>query len=278
MRKNNLQSEINISKTLVLGTFTKNQVTVTATGNTFIPPNELRAQIEEAWIPFANKGYKSDPLIKIESYTLTADRKLLLKTGVTNYKDFVGTGTIVNLQKYGLKRIANPLSNDNAYVTNDGLLVVGKKLRGLGEGKLVAFGGNVETKDADPVFGAAIRETIEELGITKEQIKEQILLGLTLQIIDGGNIGTVAMFGMKLNVTGEELKKLHAEAKDGNEGNLIFLDPDTLPTKNIAITALNNDTTGIAPDAHLTLTLARKWYKGLPIEKEILSQIGDYEE
>jgi 8-oxo-dGTP pyrophosphatase MutT (NUDIX family) len=112
---------------------------------------------------------------------------LHLELGPTCYRDFLGTNLhhASTVLRAGEQHLANPLGISSTVITRDGFLVFGRRSARVAfhAGHLHTFGGLLEPLDrgADErfdVFGAAMRELVEELGIHKDEIAEIVIAGL----------------------------------------------------------------------------------------------------
>lgn len=111
---------------------------------------------------------------------------LHLTLGPTCYRDFVGTNLHNAQQVAGLdpKALGDPLGISVLPVTRDGYLVLGRRSQLVicHAGFLHCFGGMLEESDrrADgyDVFGGALRELREELGIKTNEVSNIMTMGL----------------------------------------------------------------------------------------------------
>ena len=129
--------------------------------------------------------YNGDLIRLVESRVTPA--QLHLELGPTCYRDFLGTNLhhAATVSRTGEPHLANPLGISSTVITRDGFLAFGRRSARVAfhAGYLHTFGGLLEPSDkaADgrfDVFGAAIRELIEELGVRKNEIVEIIIAGL----------------------------------------------------------------------------------------------------
>jgi 8-oxo-dGTP pyrophosphatase MutT (NUDIX family) len=129
--------------------------------------------------------YNGD-LIRLVEARATATQ-LHLELGATCYRDFLGTNLhhAATVWRTGEQHLANPLGISSTVITSDGFLVFGRRSGRVAfhAGHLHTFGGLLEASDRNSeghfdVFGAAIRELTEELGIHKNEIVEIIVAGL----------------------------------------------------------------------------------------------------
>lgn len=209
--------------------------------------------------------------MRVSSYGLTPEGKLHIAIGGTDFKHYAGSRDVASLRRYGYAGIANPLSTDVAIITADNKLVLGKKTNGDAAGSLVTFGGysHPEKDIVDgkfDIFRTAEREIEEELGITQDEIAQEECFGLTYQYINMCSV--VAMIGMRLTLTADEVKQHKGKEK---EGELIFVDLDerSKPVDVIEDAAEQKELRAIMPDVRVTIALARRWVggegtKGLP--------------
>ncbi len=150
---------------------------------------EVIARTWETALALARDGermlYNGD-LIRLIAARATPEQ-LHLELGPTCYRDFLGTnlhnaGTVSPL---GERYLADPLGISSVVTTSDGFLVLGRRGTRVAfhAGHLHTFGGLLEPSDRDAdgrfdVFGAAIRELVEELAARKEEIAEFMIVGL----------------------------------------------------------------------------------------------------
>jgi len=129
--------------------------------------------------------YNGD-LIRLVEARVTPTQ-LQLELGLTCYRDFLGTNlhNAATVRRNGEAHLANPLGISSTVITRDGSLVFGRRSGQVAfhAGHLHTFGGLVEPSDRDSdgrfdVFGAAVRELVEELGVRKDEIGEIIIAGL----------------------------------------------------------------------------------------------------
>jgi 8-oxo-dGTP pyrophosphatase MutT (NUDIX family) len=137
--------------------------------------------------------------------------QLHLELGPTCYRDFLGTNLhhAATVSRTGEQHLANPLGISSTVITRDGFLVFGRRSARVAfhAGHLHTFGGLLEASDRDAdgrfdVFGAAIRELTEELGVRKDEIDEIIVAGL---VRDRNILQPELLFEATLNLSRAEL-------------------------------------------------------------------------
>jgi 8-oxo-dGTP pyrophosphatase MutT (NUDIX family) len=142
---------------------------------------------------------------------LATSKKLHLELGPTCYRDFLGTNlhNAATLLRAGEQHLANPLGVSSTVITRDGFLVFGRRSAQVAfhTGHLHTFGGLLEPSDRDAVgrfdmFGAAVRELNEELGIRKEEIAEIVIAGL---VRDRNILQPEVLFEVTLTLSRAEL-------------------------------------------------------------------------
>ncbi len=141
-----------------------------------------------------------------------APGRLHLELGPTCYRDFLGTNLhhAATVSRTGVEHLANPLGISSTVITRDGFLVFGRRSGRVAfhAGHLHTFGGLLEASDRDAdgrfdVFGAAVRELTEELGVRKDEIVEIIIAGL---VRDRSILQPEMLFEATLNLNREELR------------------------------------------------------------------------
>jgi 8-oxo-dGTP pyrophosphatase MutT (NUDIX family) len=117
----------------------------------------------------------------------TRPSSLHLELGWTCYRDFVGTNVrnaaiVLREEPAGL---ANPLGISVTVITRDGFMVYGRRSQRVAvhAGYMHMFGGMLEEEDRRPdgayaVFGSALRELNEELGLRREEVSSIFISGL----------------------------------------------------------------------------------------------------
>ncbi len=113
--------------------------------------------------------------------------KLRLHLATTSYREFVGTNlyNMATARREGVDALANPLGVSAAIVTADGFLAFGRRSDrvALHAGYLHAVGGMIDASDrrddgAYDVFGAMLREAMEELAITEDEVLDMHITGM----------------------------------------------------------------------------------------------------
>jgi len=150
---------------------------------------ESIARTWETELALAREGqgllYNGDLIRLVEARATPA--QLHLELGPTCYRDFLGTNlhNTATVLRVGEHYLANPLGISSTVMTRDGFLVYGRRGSRVSfhAGHLHTIGGLLEASDRDAdgrcdVFGAAIRELTEELGVRKDEIVEIIIAGL----------------------------------------------------------------------------------------------------
>jgi len=147
------------------------------------------ARTWETELALAREGermlYNGDLIRLVEARATPA--QLHLELGPTCYRDFLGTNLhhAATVSRTGEQHLANPLGISSMVITRDGFLIFGRRSGRVAfhAGHLHTFGGLLEPSDRDAegrfdVFGAAIRELVEELGVRKNEIAEIFVAGL----------------------------------------------------------------------------------------------------
>lgn len=151
----------------------------------------IEAAIARTWTTQKALAEKEDHLLydgalgRLLRVTASPGR-LELKLGPTCYRDFVGTNVhnAAMVEAENPDALANPLGVSITLTTRDGYLAFGRRSRRVANhaGFLHAFGGMLEEADrcakGYDVFGSAVRELCEELGIRKEELEEMTVGGL----------------------------------------------------------------------------------------------------
>ncbi len=150
---------------------------------------ECIARIWETELALAREGQRmlfNGDLIRLVEARATPTM-LHLELGPTCYRDFLGTNLhhAATVSRTGGQALSNPLGISSTVITRDGFLVFGRRSGRVAfhAGYLHTFGGLLESSDRDSqgrfdVFGAAIRELTEELGVHRDEIVEIIVAGL----------------------------------------------------------------------------------------------------
>jgi len=144
----------------------------------FAPTAEQLAQIEKRWAPKAAKGYFPGPVARITGFEVKG-YDLGLQMQPTTFKEFVGLQTNDDARKFGVARLANPLSVSMAVHTADEKWLLTKKMIGDRVRSLDAVGGYLNPqKDRNDPINAARRKYTEEIGSGENSIRAMILLAL----------------------------------------------------------------------------------------------------
>ncbi len=196
--------------------FTKDQLSQnwSATPRPATPAiEECIARTWETELALARKGermlYNGDLVRLVEGRATPG--QLHLELGPTCYRDFLGTNlhNTATVLRVGKQHLANPLGISSTVITRDGFLVFGRRSGRVAfhAGYLHTFGGLLEPSDKDAegrfdVFGAAMRELVEELGVRKNEIVEIIVAGL---VRDRGILQPELLFEATLTLSRAEL-------------------------------------------------------------------------
>jgi len=137
--------------------------------------------------------------------------ELHLELGATCYRDFLGTNLhhAATVLRVGEQHLANALGISSTVITRDGFLVFGRRSSRVAfhAGHLHTFGGHLEPRDRNAdrrvdVFGAAVREIAEELGVNRDEIADIIVAGL---VRDRAILQPELLFEATLTLTRAEL-------------------------------------------------------------------------
>lgn len=196
--------------------FTKNQLSQNWSATrrpTTQAIEEIIARTWETELALARESermlYNGD-LIRLVEARVTPGQ-LHLELGPTCYRDLLGTNLhhAATVSRAGEQHLANPLGISSTVITRDGFLVFGRRSARVAfhAGHLHTFGGLLEPSDQDSdgrfdVFGAAIRELTEELGVRKDEIGEIIIAGL---VRDRSILQPELLFEAILNLSRMEL-------------------------------------------------------------------------
>lgn len=240
----------------------------------------LEATIERVWT-------SAVALAKVEDFSLfdgalvglrdarCAGSSVHLELGPTTYRAFVGTNMNPDIATKAEHHdfLANPLGVSASVVTADGFIAYGR--RGLRvahqSGFVHPLGGMIDLSDRRPdgsvdLFGALLRELEEELGLTREDISESVIVGLAR---DRRLQQPELIFDVSVRLTRRELQtRFDPNRSDGEHTDIEFLhdDPDA------AIPSLNriSPVTPIAEAAYLLHGRAnwgREWYERTCLER-----------
>src|SRR5882724_1776693 len=143
-----------------------------------------RQEIDRVWESrlSANPSLFDGLQVRLDSGQIT-DGKLILRTSLTSYSEFLGTN--LSHPDWPDSSLANPIGVSGIVLTEDGYLVLGVRAANLGEycGYIDTIGGNLSptlhvTNDEIDPFKAFSSEVEEELSIESGQIRSQLLTGL----------------------------------------------------------------------------------------------------
>ncbi|XP_045110899.1 uridine diphosphate glucose pyrophosphatase NUDT22-like [Portunus trituberculatus] len=223
----------------------------------------IEDEIDAIW---KNKCAKNDRLYNASKFRLAGcemtQRNLVLRLGLTCYKDLCGTNLSENFPLLQAKG-ANDFSNKQAYmsdvlgvgliaVTSDACLVVTRRAQWTGEypGALDRPGGHPEPNNIflpdgslkpdychfkpeeavlQEVWGSARQEAVDELGISEANIGEVSLMGVALNT-EAGDRPSLEFFA-KLDVSSEhvtETYRLGVQAEAEESCSVHLLRPQTL--------------------------------------------------
>lgn len=263
------------AKVLVRGIFDRNDIAVTTTDHRIPLTDEQRAKIDTVWEPFARKGYFPGPLVRVQSYDLDADGRLVIVFGKTDYKEFLGTRDMKSRMEYGYDHIANPLVTSSVILTADNKILIARRGSGVDQpGEIDAIGGHIDPeKDLDgngniDIFKAAIKEVAEETGLLGSEIKEVKCFGLTYEYRNVSHVA--ASFGMKTGLSSGEILKRKAEELD-----VVVADIDKIPgggDEEYILKILNDNYPLVEPEARITIALARIWVASDPQRLHLLGK------
>jgi len=238
--------EEHLASLLVIGAFQR--VLVDLSQNQFVPTAEQLSQIEERWAPKAEKGYFPGPVAKITEFEVNGC-DLGLHMQPTTFREFVGLQTDDDAKKFGVARLANPLSVSMAVHTADEKWLLTKKMIGDRIGSLDAVGGyfNPLKDDNDPIKTGK-REYMEETGSGEDSIRAMILLGLQYECKNLCH--PVLSVLVESGLTSQEILGSAPKNADG-EVQLLAVD-DPLQT----IAEMEKQNADVEPDGQLTFALA----------------------
>jgi len=160
---------------------------------------------------------------------------LHIELGPTSYRAFVGTNMNEGMTTKPDDRgfLANPLGISASLITHDGFVAYGRRGTRVAyhAGHVHPFGGMVDQRDrrADgsvDLFGAMLRELEEELGLTRDDVAETVVLGL---VRDRRLLQPELIFDVTLHCTRRALEDRFDPQRSGGEHTAIeFLydDPD----------------------------------------------------
>jgi len=155
-------------------------------------PDASEAMIDTAWrerLEVAGRtGQRlyNGPMARLSAWRIEGER-LILDTGPTDYRRFVGTNLCNGhrADELGIASFANPLGTSAVVITADGRLVLGRRRREMAfhGGYLHPVGGTLEPADRDPVgrmdvFASMRRELLEELCVEPGEIVEMVCTGI----------------------------------------------------------------------------------------------------
>ncbi len=173
---------------------------------------EIEALIDSAWQEKTREAEQNKQTLyngevgRLVRWSLDGGQ-LILRIGVTDYRDFVGT----NIQNAHLAAqcCANPLGTSATVITADGCLLYGRRGQRVAShaGWLHTFGGMLEPPDRAPgeahdVFAAVRRELREELRLSDEEITDLVCTGL---VRDGTNLQPELLFDASVGLTKDEV-------------------------------------------------------------------------
>lgn len=261
------------AKVLVRGIFDRNDIVITTTGQRIPLTDGQRVKIDKVWEPFAQKGYFPGPLVRVQSYDLDTDGRLVIVFGKTDYKEFLGTRDMRTRMKYGYDHIANPLVTSSVILTSDNKILIARRGSGVDQpGEIDAIGGHIDPeKDLDEngnidIFKAAIREVTEEAKLQEDEIDEIRCFGLTYEYRNVSHIA--ASFGMKTSRSSAEILNRKAE-----EIRVVAADIDKIPgggDEEYILNVLKSNYPDVEPEARVTIALARIWHTPDPQRLHLL--------
>ncbi|XP_037787879.1 uridine diphosphate glucose pyrophosphatase NUDT22-like [Penaeus monodon] len=183
-----------------------------------------------------------------------SDGRLVIKIGLTNYKDLCGTNFAENcgsLLELGERELGDPqaymadaLGVGVLLLTKDNYLVVARRAEWLLEypNFLDRAGGhpepdhvltpdgslkpgmetdNVNEAVMNEIWDSAIKEAEDEVGLNRDQLEDFCCLGLTANTEEGGRPSME--FFARLNLTAAEVKELHASGNQVEADELTSL-------------------------------------------------------
>ena len=252
---------------LAIGVFQR--VAIDLNQEQFIPTAEQLAQIEDRWTPKAAKGYFPGPVARITGFEVNG-YDLELHMQPTTFKEFVGLQTNADAKKFGVTKLANPLSVSMAVQTADKKWLLTQKKIGDRVGSLDAVGGYLNPqKDGNEPIKTARREFMEETGSGEDSIRAMILLALQYEFKNLCH--PVLSVLVETGLASSEIVESAPRNADGEVQLLVADDPLR------SITEMEKQGADIEPDGQLTFALA-VGYLANPrvfINPRVISQLSD---
>ncbi len=267
----------------VIGRFGESAVTQSWLNEPQATTPAIEASINQVWTSAVALARVEDAilfdgdLVRLRSTTIRGS-SLHVELGPTSYRAFMGTnmngGIMTNPKHRGF--LANPLGISASVITQDGFVAYGRRGRRVAyhAGYVHPFGGMVDQGDRREdghvdLFGAMQRELEEELGLTREDVADAVVIGL---VRDRRLLQPELIFDVMVRCTRRALEARFDPQRSGGEHTAIeFLydDPDAaLPS----LTRLGH-ITPVAEAAYLLHGYTQwgpQWY-----EQTCLSRYGE---
>jgi len=166
---------------LLRGSFSPGRVRATWTTSTRRIDPDIEHAIDVAWTTTLQRPGVTlfdGPVVRCESFEVTADETLELSISRTSYKICVGTHFIN--PHFPPEVRANLIGASTGVISSDGHLLMGVRNHRVAyyPGRVHPFAGSLEVRDVVDVFEDARREIFEEIGVQSSEITSIRCMGI----------------------------------------------------------------------------------------------------
>ena len=240
-----------------IGQWRPGQVVCRWTDPTYAPTDEVRAAVEQAWAEASSRPgvYLFDgPMCRLEGHRI-GDQQLELALSRTSYRQFMGTN-MANpelAERFGQEALANPVGMSCAVVSNDGVLLMGRRNERVAyyPGRIHPFAGALEPGEPTDVFEEIRRELREELSLADADVAALLCLGMAE---DGLLLQPELIFLARVNLP---RARIESSLNRQEHRSVWAVAPEAA-----AVEAALEDVTAITPIGVATLLLWGRWRFG----------------